>query len=103
MTFVNSSAYGASPVLVSRASRSAVASLPQLEADRKVTKVTTEALERAHRPSSAGPVASHIRHQLPFRVKLVNIVYRDLLTFSVMWHFVRFFNHLLPIFLPSVL
>jgi len=29
--------YGASPVLVSRASRSAVASFSQLEADRKVT------------------------------------------------------------------
>jgi len=34
---VGTSAYGASPVLVSRASRSAVASFSQLEADRKVT------------------------------------------------------------------
>jgi len=25
----------------------------------------------------AGPVASHIRHRLPLRVKLVNTVYRD--------------------------
>jgi len=103
MTFVNNSAYGASPIFVSRASRSAVASFSQLEADRKVTKVTTEALERAHRPSSAGPVASHIRHQLPLRVKFVNIVYRDLLTFPVMRPFVIFFYHLLPIFLPLVL
>jgi len=45
------SAYGASPLLVSRASRSAVASFSQLEADRK-------ALERAHRPGSTGPVTS---------------------------------------------
>ena len=34
---VHTSAYGASPVLVSRASRSAVASFSQLEADGKVT------------------------------------------------------------------
>ena len=45
--------YGASPLLVSRASRSAVASFPQLQADCKV-------LERAHRPGSTGPVASTI-------------------------------------------
>ena len=46
------SAYGASPLLVSRASRSVVASFSQFEADRKV-------LERAHRPGSTGPVASN--------------------------------------------
>jgi len=46
------SAYCASPLLVSRASRSAVASFSQLEADRKV-------LKRAHRPGSTGPVASN--------------------------------------------
>jgi len=49
---VLTSAYGASPLLVSRASRSAVASFSQLEADRKV-------LERDHRPGSTGPVASN--------------------------------------------
>jgi len=52
MTFVLTSAYGASSLLVSRASRSAAASFSQLEADRKV-------LERAHRPGSTGPVASN--------------------------------------------
>jgi len=46
------SAYGASPLRVSRASRSAVASFSQLEADRKV-------LEWAHRRGSTGPVASN--------------------------------------------
>jgi len=34
-------------------------------------------MERAHRPGPAGPIASHIRHQLLLRVKLVNIVYRN--------------------------
>jgi len=37
VTFITTSAYSANPVLVSRASRSAVASFSQLEADRKVT------------------------------------------------------------------
>jgi len=37
MYIVHTSAYGASPVLVSRASRSAVASFSQLEADVNVT------------------------------------------------------------------
>ena len=54
-SLVVTSAYGASPLLVSRASRSAVASFSQLEADRKV-------LERAHRPGSTGPVASNSHH-----------------------------------------
>ena len=49
---VYTSAYGASPLLVSRASRSVVASFSQSEADRKV-------LERAHRPGSTWPVASN--------------------------------------------
>jgi len=49
---MRTSAYGASPLLVSRTSRSAVASFSQLEADRKV-------LERAHRPGSTWPVASN--------------------------------------------
>jgi len=40
---MRTSTYGASPLLVSRALRSAVASFSRLEADRKV-------LERAHRP-----------------------------------------------------
>ena len=49
---VFTSAYGASPVLVSRASRSAVASF-------SVRGRSRRCMEQAHRPGSTGPVASN--------------------------------------------
>jgi len=58
------SAYGASPLLVSRASRSAVASFLQLEADRKV-------LERAHRQRPPVQLIYIKLSALRFIVKLV--------------------------------